>query len=845
MKYYKDSNGDLLREGSVLKAIGSIAVPMVVVMIVNAVFSYLDIWYISRLGRDALHAMDIIFPYLNLSSALVYAGMGTGVCATVARQFGTSDDHRGISGLVAGLIMAVTGSIILVGGMFYFHNELLGAAGQGVCRSMAEEYCLWYFFFFPVMACGAVVAAAMRGTGNAAQPALYSTVAIIIKALLTPLLTYSDMAIGSFEFRGLALGMSGAAIAGGVSYCAFLLLLLRMLFKNHSMFNSFTSFRWPAYRVYKQIARSAFVAAQVPVMASVVIIIVISVLVQNNPAAADAFSLGKRFELYLIQFAVCLGCATMVVLRVSMADGNRLRAYEALITSLKVFTLCAVPIGVIMFLFSGLFYSTLTTDVMIISEGANYFTCGGLSILSMTGMVLLNFCFQGIGKPLRAVPFLILSIVVVQGGGCWLLQDGQVTTAPFYIFSSLIGFAVFVMALYFVYCELKPRPVKTPVNLFFPNAADVRNGAFAGAFAGAFGRKVLICLIVLVGAPNLQSFNQSENVLVTRSVQQDTTTFSVTLTDPVKPKRPKRKLKIELLTDKDGFPYQYKMPLMVDVCLDGLCKMLRVTLYWDAIGNYSHLEYPPGFPLTKNEHDKFTPKEYERLDAILKNSYSILGTHPLSYFIGSKKGMAIDGVDAVTAATPIAVKDSVVSGAAYTSWALWHWANGVVVKKLVAQTDTLATTEYIIKCLNSKDPFFTAYALDFLKKRGLSDPRIQDACFMVLRNSGMANCERALKLLEDNGVESLVSKLINCYGRNAGSSRLILKFLERKAAVDAAVWGLLAARLKDVTDYTETNTALLLLEKHAADDKDVRKGISDLLSSKSRFIARRAKDFLN
>ena len=76
----------LLTRGPVLRAIASIAIPMVLVMVVNAVFSYLDLWFIARLGPDALHAMDVLFPYVSLSNALVYAGLGTGVSVVVARQ---------------------------------------------------------------------------------------------------------------------------------------------------------------------------------------------------------------------------------------------------------------------------------------------------------------------------------------------------------------------------------------------------------------------------------------------------------------------------------------------------------------------------------------------------------------------------------------------------------------------------------------------------------------------------------------------------------------------------------------------------------------------------------------
>ena len=48
------------------------------------------------------------------------------------------------------------------------------------------------------------------------------------------------------------------------------------------------------------------------------------------------------------------------------------------------------------------------------------------------------------------------------------------------------------------------------------------------------------------------------------------------------------------------------MGLINKVCLDDVCKLVEVTLYWDEIGYYKRLEYPKGKPLTKLEHEPFT-----------------------------------------------------------------------------------------------------------------------------------------------------------------------------------------------------------------------------------------------
>ena len=101
------------------------------------------------------------------------------------------------------------------------------------------------------------------------------------------------------------------------------------------------------------------------------------------------------------------------------------------------------------------------------------------------------------------------------------------------------------------------------------------------------------------------------------------------------------------------------MGLINKVCLDDVCKLVEVTLYWDAIGYYKRLEYPKGKPLTKLEHEPFTPDDYKKLDSILKDRTSILNDHSLGFLATENKDTPrrttklADDIDAVTKPHPM------------------------------------------------------------------------------------------------------------------------------------------------------------------------------------------------
>ena len=671
---------------------------------------------------------------------------------------------------------------------------------------MAGVYSFWYFLFFPLMAFGSVMGAAMRGAGNAVRPAVYSIGCILLKAVLTPLLCFQ-----------LNMGIRGAALATAVSFLLFFVLMATDLLRGtHGLSRAWLKVR-PGSSVFAGILRSGFVAAQIPVLASVVLLIVLQVMSARSSALADAFSLAKRFELYLIQLTVCLGCGMMVVMGASKAAGNEHRVREALRASLKLLFWAAMPVALFMFFCSDLFYGSLTSDPVIINEGRKVFVWGGFHMLFTLGMILLNFGFQGIGRPIRALPFLLFSIGLVQGGGSWLLRNASIDSAGYYALISVGSAVAFLLALRTL-ARCGGLPLTPAGTIWQPVAACSRL---------RWARVVTITLLVISAIA---------------AIAQEC--FELKLKDPVQPDQPALTYPVELSLDASGFPRSYRMFLRTGVCLDGSCKMLDAVLKWDALGNYIGFEYENGAPLTKNHHDPFTEADYKKLDSILKDRRSILGTHPLNYFVG-KPDPSMAGVDAVTAATPKAARAAIVEGAAYSSWVLWHWVNGEIVDQLRSRTQALAGTDYLLHCLNSSDRRFERFALDQLVETGLNDPRHRAALFQTLENSGRANCELALHLLTESAADLKEThrRLIAMIGQNGGSSRLILNYFEQLPDPDPAVWVQLAEQLNDIPGYRDLDAVMALLKKHASDSATVRNRVSALLESEDRFIAMRAAEF--
>jgi len=132
--------------------------------------------------------------------------------------------------------------------------------------------------------------------------------------------------------------------------------------------------------------------------------------------------------------------------------------------------------------------------------------------------------------------------------------------------------------------------------------------------------------------------------------------------------------------------YFYYCLLNTPVCNDTLCQLVRLNIQWDLIGNYIRFDTLSGYPLTKYDHLPFTSADYERLHHTLRDKNSVLGRTSEYELLDKTKTRYSEKIDGVTGATSTQIKNSVVEGAMYSTYALWHLINGPIGQELKKYT---------------------------------------------------------------------------------------------------------------------------------------------------------------
>ena len=194
------------------KLLINMSVPMMLSMLVQALYNVVDSYFVAKLSQDALNAVSLSFPIQNLMIA-VSVGTGVGLNALLSRNLGEKNFEGANRAAGNGLFLAfLSGLAAIVIGLtvphafFMAQTDIPGIVEQGT--AYLQICCTWSMGLFM----GVLFERLLQSTGKTFYAMIAQTIGAVTNIVMDPVLIFG---LGPFPAMGVA-GAAAATVAGQI-----------------------------------------------------------------------------------------------------------------------------------------------------------------------------------------------------------------------------------------------------------------------------------------------------------------------------------------------------------------------------------------------------------------------------------------------------------------------------------------------------------------------------------------------------------------------------------------------------------------------------------------------------
>jgi putative MATE family efflux protein len=380
-------------------------------MMMQAILTTADAFWVGRLGSDALAGVSLVFPLVMLMQTMSAGGMGGGVASAVARALGGGRRQDATALVVHAVVIAIA-----MGAVF---TAIIVGAGPIAYRAMggrdgALDAALTYSNVIFVGAVAPwlynILGSVVRGTGNMTVPASVMAVSAVVQIVLTPVLV---LGLGGAP----RLGIAGAAISTITAFGLGSVLLIAYLVSGRSIVRlELRGIRLRA-RFFADILRVGAPGAVNTVLTNLTVVLLTGLVGPFGTAALAGYGMGARLEYLQIPLVFGFGSALVAMVGTNVGAGRFARAERIAWVGAGLAAGVTTVIGLTGALAPWLWLGMFTTDPSVLAAGTLYLRIVG-PFYGFFGLGLaLYFASQGAGRLLWPLVsgFIRLTIAAVGG----------------------------------------------------------------------------------------------------------------------------------------------------------------------------------------------------------------------------------------------------------------------------------------------------------------------------------------------------------------------------------------------------------------------------------------------
>ena len=383
------------------KLLISMALPMMISMLVQAMYNIVDSMYVSRISEDALTAVSLAFPIQQLMIALG-AGMGVGVNAVLSKALGEKDFEKANKAAENGIFLSVISFVVFffVGlfavDPFYMSqttdSEILQAGHDYLTVICCASIGMYMQFIFERL---------MQSTGRTVYSMITQTLGAVINIVLDPILIFGMFGMPEMGVRGAAVAtVIGQIIGAVVGY-------ILNVTKNHDIHISFKGFR-PDFGIIKVIYVVGVPSIIMQAVGSVMNYAMNQILIGFTSTATAVFGAYYKLQSFIFMPVFGLTNGMIPIIAFNYGAGNRSRVIQTIKSSV-ILAVCIMLTGLtVMQIFPAKLLAIFNASEHMLGIGVVALRLISLSFVFAGYCIIMGSVFQALGN---GVYSMIVSIV--------------------------------------------------------------------------------------------------------------------------------------------------------------------------------------------------------------------------------------------------------------------------------------------------------------------------------------------------------------------------------------------------------------------------------------------------
>ena len=403
------------------RLLAGMAIPMMISMLVQALYNIVDSVFVSRLSENALTAVSLAFPLQNLMIA-VCAGTTVGMNALLSRSLGAKEQERADRAANTGIFLALASFVVfaIVGALFSRTFFLLQTDVPEIV-DYGTDYARVCLCCSIGLFCQFTFERLLQSTGRTHLSMCTQILGAVTNIVLDPILIFGLLGFPRLE-------VMGAAVATVVGQClAAVAALILNLKKNPDIHIRPRPIRWHGATV-KNIYRIGLPSIVMQCIGSVMVFGVNRILISFTTTATAVF--GAYFKLQSFIFMPVFGLNNGMVPIIAYNYGAK--KPDRVKRTIKLAVLSAMGIMAVGFavfeIAPGALLSFFDASENMLAIGAPALRIIALSFILAGFCIIAGSVCQAIGNPFYSLIVSVCRQLVVLLPVAWLLpQTGNLT----------------------------------------------------------------------------------------------------------------------------------------------------------------------------------------------------------------------------------------------------------------------------------------------------------------------------------------------------------------------------------------------------------------------------------